>query len=69
MRRMGGLKCLNVVYDLPREQQTKLSNAARTMLLVPQTPHTHTHTHTHTMYVTNGQQPRQRAAIKEAGLH
>jgi hypothetical protein len=30
---------------------------------------THTHTHTHTMYVTNRQQLRQRAAIKEAGLH
>ena len=28
-----------------------------------------TATHTHTISVTDGQQPRQQAAIKEAGLH
>ena len=32
-------------------------------------PNARTHAHTHTIDVTNGQQPRQQAAIKEAGLH
>ena len=45
------------------------NNPARIYVPNKQT-HTHTHIlHTHTIYVTNGQQPRHRAAIKEAGLH
>jgi hypothetical protein len=52
---------------------------AKTPTIANKPTHAHTHTivnkqtsttpHTHTIDVTNGQQPRQQAAIKEAGLH